>query len=87
MSAEEIRAKVIELIEETKRSDAPVEDGSRLAEDLGFDLHDQIELDMDIEEELGFLIDDEAFDKAKTVGDLIRAAQEAVRRQAEQEAV
>ena len=42
---------------------------------------------MDIEDELGILIEDEDVDEIKTVGDLVKVVHEAVQRQAEQEAV
>lgn len=87
MSTEEIRAKVVEQIRKATCEAVVTDDNSRLQEDCGLDYMDRVELVMDIEEELGVLIEDEDVDEMKTVGDLVKTAQEAVQRQAEQEAV
>lgn len=80
MSAEEIRAKVVELAEAAKRGDKPVEDGTLLELDLGLDWLDRMELAMEVEDALGIEIETEEVDGMKTVGDLVKAAQEAARR-------
>ena len=80
MSAEEIRAKVVELAEAAKLGDKPVEDGTLLELDLGLDWLDRMELVMEVEYALGIEIETEEVDGMKTVGDLVKAAQEAVRR-------
>lgn len=80
MSAEEIRAKVVELAEAAKLGDKPVEDGTLLELDLGLDWLDRMELVMEVEDALGIEIETEEVDGMKTVGDLVKAAQEAVRR-------
>ena len=43
-----------------------------LAEDLGADSLDAVELNMALEEALGFAIDDEELQNMKTVGDIVR---------------
>lgn len=84
MSAEEVRAKVVELIHRTACEAVVTEDNSRLQEDCGLDYLDRIELAVDIEDELGILIEDEDVDEMKTVGDLVKVVQEAVQRKAEE---
>ena len=86
MSAEEIRAKVVEAVREYAWKDVPINEDSKLELDLGLDWMDKVELVMDVEEKIGILIDDDDVDNEKTVGDIVKAAQEAVQRQAEQEA-
>ena len=43
-----------------------------LAEDLGADSLDAVELNMALEDALGFSIDDEELQNMKTVGDIVR---------------
>ena len=45
---------------------------ARLVEDLEADSLDAVELNMALEEALGFAVDDEALGEMKTVGDIVR---------------
>ncbi len=49
---------------------------SRLAEDLGADSLDAVEIIMALEEEVGKEIDDSNFQEIKTVGDIVRCIEE-----------
>ena len=45
---------------------------ARLVEDLEADSLDAVELNMALEEALGYAVDDEALGEMKTVGDIVR---------------
>ena len=78
MSAEEVRAKVVEQVRARMiDEDMPITDESLLESDLALDLLDTVELIMDIEEELDIHFDEEAMDGMKTGGDVVKAAVEA----------
>lgn len=49
---------------------------ARLVEDLEADSLDAVELNMALEEALGFAVDDEALGEMKTVGDIVRYLEE-----------
>lgn len=61
-----------------------VTDSSRLAEDIGLDWGDWIELAADLENGLGVWLDDDAFDAPLTVRGLIDQLEKAVAAQAEE---
>lgn len=83
MKREEIRVKVLEAVREwagfqTQGEGEPITDESKLELDLGLDYLDIVELIMDIEWKLEIHIDDEEVEDMKTVGDVVKAAQDAV---------
>ena len=49
---------------------------ARLVEDLEADSLDAVELNMALEEALGYAVDDEALGEMKTVGDIVRYLEE-----------
>lgn len=64
---------VKKVILETLSCDAEaVTMDARLVEDLEADSLDAVELNMALEEALGFAVDDEALGEMKTVGDIVR---------------
>ena len=69
MTFEKVRDRIVE----TLSCDADkVTMEARLAEDLEADSLDAVELNMALEEALGFAIDDEELQNMKTVGDIVR---------------
>ena len=93
MKREEVRVKVLEALREVKIGETPITDESKLELDLGLDYLDIVELIMDIEWKLEIHIDDEEVEDMKTVGDVVKAVQDAVEKRdngaphAEQEGV
>ncbi len=76
MDANDIRAKVFALVRGySQRPESAVGDATLLECDLGLDYLDRVGLVMDVEEELGVTIEDEAVEAVKCVGDLVREAQ------------
>ena len=64
--------KVRELIaQEFSIDPSKIEMETKLAEDLGADSLDAVELIMALEDEFGIEVDDDAAQNAKTIGDLV----------------
>ena len=64
--------KVKEIIVDTLSCDAEkVTMEANLFDDLGADSLDAVELNMALEEALGFAVEDEALSQMKTVGDIV----------------
>ena len=75
MSAEEVKAKVLEVVRGFCSKLDVIDKDTLLECDLGLDYLDTVELIVEIEDELGIDIEDEAVEHVKTVGDLVREAQ------------
>ncbi len=72
VSADEIRAKVVDTIAKNFKLDAAaVTDDKSFTDDLGADSLEIVELVMALEEEFGIEISDEDAEKIRTVGDAI----------------
>lgn len=70
--------KVCEVIVSTLSCDAEgLALTTRLAEDLGADSLDAVELNMALEDALGVAIPDERLTEMKTIGDIVRILEEA----------
>lgn len=69
MNTAEVESRVKALVREQVGMvlDAPVKNEENLIEDLGFDSLDTVELTMALEDEYGFDIPDEDFQKIETV--------------------
>ena len=64
------------LVETLNCDEAQVTMDTRLAEDLDADSLDAVELNMALEDALGFAIPDEVLVEIKTVGDIVRWLEE-----------
>lgn len=60
------------IVETLNCDEAQVTMDARLAEDLDADSLDAVELNMALEEVLGFAVPDEVLAEVKTVGDIVR---------------
>ncbi len=73
ITRDEIEARVIPILAE--RAGMPPEqlhDAQRLIEDLGYDSLEMIEASMEIEEEFDIDVPDDALERMKTVGDVLK---------------
>jgi acyl carrier protein len=76
MTREEIESKIIELAAEQAGVDkSEVTPATHFVNDLHFDSLDVVEFAMEVEDELGMSIPDDAIERLQTVGDVIDYAQ------------
>jgi len=78
MRAEEIKKKVIEIVQDICAKPEIVDEDTLLEVDLGLDYLDVVELIIEIEDELHISIDEDDIGMLKTVGGIVRAAQQAL---------
>jgi acyl carrier protein len=73
MKPEEIKAKVLDLVNECSNGfdEGEVTETSHFRDDLGFDSLDRVELLMKVEKEYQITIPDEVTDDMQTVGDVV----------------
>lgn len=80
MSADDVRAKLLEIINSSLGVDVShVSDSSSIVDDLGADSLDVVELVMVIEKEFNITIPDEVAERMTTVGDAIDFITEALK--------